>query len=413
MKSINALKTPLAAQLIPSFKKTERRLLSVFMRVLDIIPAFRGHILELVGYRGGKTSTYKSFMEPSFDLLSAPNVRPDGLLTCKRGTKEWAALVEAKADNHPIRPEQIADYTNLAKLLNIDSVISISNEFASGQGDLPYSIAHAKKKGRAIYHLSWSQLASEMIMFLEAKNNLNDAEKMVMQEAIRYFSAKDSGVSTFTEMSMKWKDFVDSANTVIGFNTNTPGVADIVRDWQQERRDLCIKLNQQIGGGVESYFPAKLRNDPIERRKSIREALTKEYQLKAEYVFKETKTSLKVLADLRACSTTMIYRFDPPSGKQIRAVSTWLGKLLATHSGPDFKVMIDWPGREPHSIFNASEIVHHPEVIIGDRKYVPKAISFVTTTQDARRFKSRKRFIEDLESGAEELINMVSKLELV
>ena len=70
MKALNLLKTPLAAQLIPSFKLTERRLLSVFMRVLDIVPEFRGEVLELVDYRGGKTSDYKSFMEPTFDLLS-------------------------------------------------------------------------------------------------------------------------------------------------------------------------------------------------------------------------------------------------------------------------------------------------------------------------------------------------------
>jgi len=413
MKALNALKTPIAAQLIPSFKKTERRLLSVFMRVLDIIPAFRGHILEMVGYRGGKTSIYKSHMEPSFDLLSAPAVRPDGLLTCKRGTKEWSALVEAKADNHPIRPDQIADYTNLAKLLDVGTVISISNEFASGHGDIPYTLAHSKKKGRALYHLSWSQIASEMTMFLEEGHKLNDAEKMILQEAIRYFAAKDSGVSTFDEMSMSWKDFVNSANTVIGFNTNTPGVADIVRDWQQERRDLCIKLNQQIGGGVESWFPTKLRKDAAEKRKAIREKLTNEYQLQAEYVFRETKTSLEVLADLRACSSTFIYKFDPPKGKQIRAVSTWLGKILASHTGGDFMVMLDWPGREPHSIFKASEIVHHPEIMIGNRKHAPKTISFITSKQDARRFKSRKRFIEDLENEAEKLINMVSKLELV
>ena len=412
MKALNALKTPIAAQLIPSFKKTERRLLSVFMRVLDIVPEFRGHILELVGYRGGKTSDYKSFMEPSFDILNAPQVRPDGLLSCKRGSREWCALVEAKSDNNNIRPDQVADYANLAKLLNIDSVISISNEFASDPEQLPYTLTKSKRKGRDIFHLSWSQLSSQMTMFLEGKNKLNNAERMVMSEAIRYFSAKDSGVSTFDEMSPSWKDFVDSANTVIGFNTNTQGVADIVKDWQQEQRDLGIKLNEKVGGGVDTWYPAKQRHDPAERRKAIRERLTSQYQLEAIYVFKEAKTKLSVLADLRACSTTYIYEFRPPEGKQIRALSTWLGKLLASHSGSDFKVMLDWPGREPHSIHDASAIVHHPEVIIDGRKNLPKSISFVTSQQDARRFKSRKRFIEDLEKGAENLVSLVTRLEL-
>jgi len=92
MKAINKLKSPNAAQLIPSFKQTERRLLSVFMRTMDIVPEFRGHILQYVGYRGGKTSEYKSFMEPTFDLLDTPSIRPDGLIACQRGQKTWTAL---------------------------------------------------------------------------------------------------------------------------------------------------------------------------------------------------------------------------------------------------------------------------------------------------------------------------------
>lgn len=413
MKALNALKTPLAAQLIPSFKKTERRLLSVFMRVMDIVPEFRGHILEFVDYRGGSTSTYKSFMEPTFDLLNAPQLRPDGLMMCWRGSKEWSALIEAKSEKNHVRPEQIEGYTSLAKLLNVNAVISISNEFASGRGELPYTLNKTKRKGRAVHHLSWPQIAAEMSLFMESKNKLNDAEKMIMQEAIRYFSAKDSGVSTFDEMSPSWKDFVTSANTVIGFNTATSGVADIVKDWQQERRDLCIKLNQQVGGGVETWFPAKARNDPAEKRKLVRENLTKNYQLNALYVFKKSKSKLHVIADLRACSWTFKYEFQPPDGKQIRAVSTWLRKLISTQTSTDFSVMLDWPGREPHSIHDAEDILRHPQVIIGGRKHNPVTISLVTSNRGATRFKSRKRFIEDLESGAEQLIARVSQMELL
>ena len=75
--------------------------------------------------------------------------------------------------------------------------------------------------------------------------------------------------------------------------------------------------------------------------------------------------------------------------------------------------MFDWPGREPSSIHNASEIVRHPEIISSGRKSLPRSISIVTSLQDIRRFKSRKRFIEDLEDGATNLVNLVSRLELV
>ncbi len=413
MKVLSALKTPIVAQLIPSFKKTERRLLSVFMRVLDIIPEFRGHILELVDYRGGGTSAYRSFMEPSFDLLDAPALRPDGLLTCKRGTKEWSALVEAKAERQPIRPEQILDYIGIGKLLAVDAIISISNEFASSKGELPYSIPNHKRKGIAVHHLSWSRIAAEMNMFWETNASLNGAEKMVLQEAIRYFAASDSGVSTFDQMSPSWKDFVESANTVIGFSTNTPGVAEIVKDWQQERRDLCIKLNQQIGGGVETWFPAKLRKDPNERKKHVRELLTKEYKLEALYVFKEAKTKLRIVADLKAYSQTFLYECLPPEGKQIRAFSTWLAKIVGSKLDKNMSVLLDWPGQTPSSVHKIEDIIQHPEAIISKCKHPPKSIAFFTSKQGAKRFKSRKLFIEDLETGAQNLIAIMSRMELI
>lgn len=413
MKVIQKLKTPISAQLIPSFKQTERKLLSIFMRVMDIVPEFRGHILELVGYKGGKTSAYKSYMEPSFDLLNGPAVRPDGLITCKRGQKEWSALVEAKSENNKIRPEQIENYTSLARLLNVDAVITVSNEFAASASDLPYTLQKVKRKSRDVFHFSWPSIASEMTMFLEWNKKLNDAEKIILSEAIRFFSTKDSGVATFDQMSPSWKDFVNSANTVIGFNSATQGVADIVRDWHQERRDLAIKLNEQMGGGIAIKFPTKQRNDAVERRKATREQLTKEYKLTALYTFGKSKDSLEAVADLRACSQTFVFSFDPPKGKKIRAISTWLGKILASNRTDHLSIRLDWPGRESDTWYKASELVSHPERIIAGRNYEPKKISFVSNLQNTQRFKSRKLFIVDLEKGATDMISMLSQMELV
>lgn len=99
MKALNTLKTPLAAQLIPSFKKTERRLLSVFMWVLDIVPEFRGEVLELVGYRGGKTSDYKSFMEPSSIYNASEIVRhPEAVSNGRKSLPNSISIVTSLQD---------------------------------------------------------------------------------------------------------------------------------------------------------------------------------------------------------------------------------------------------------------------------------------------------------------------------
>lgn len=412
MKAIQILKSINSAQLIPSFKKNERRLLSVFMATLDVVPEFRSHILKLVGYGSGKTCSYKSFMEPSFDDRQIPSGRPDGLMVCQRGSQTWSALIEAKSDKSRIIVEQIETYATLAKYLDVDAIVSISNEFSTQSRELPYTIAKPKQKGRTIFHLSWSRIASELALFLETHTRLSDAEKYILEEAERFFTSKDSGVATFDEMSPKWKDFVASANTVIGFNTATPGVVEIVRDWQQERRDLCIKMNQQIGGGVTSLFPAKLRGDQQARKKQIREQLTSEYRMEAEYRIMPQKCQLRVVADLRACSTTFVFKFDPPKGKKAKAIGTWLASRLREHSD-DFTVLIDWPGRDVDTMFKPSQIIGEPHIIAEGKSYAPKSIALIRTTQGAQRFKSRKLFILDLEDGAKSLLNLAANMQLV
>lgn len=412
MKAVQILKNINSAQLIPSFKKSERRLLSVFMATLDIVPEFRSHILKLVGYGSGKTCTYKSFMEPSFQDRLIPSGRPDGLMVCQRGRQTWSALIEAKSDKSRIIVEQIETYATLARYLNVEAIISISNEFSAQSHELPYTIAKPKQKGRAIFHLSWSKIASELALFLETHPNLSDAERYILEEAERFFTSKDSGVVTFDEMSPKWKDFVASANTVIGFNTATPGVAEIVRDWQQERRDLRIKMNQQIGGGVTSLFPPHLRGDQQARKKQIREQLTSEYRMEAEYRILPQNCQLRIVADLRACSTTFVFKFKPPAGKKAKAIGTWLAGRLHGQSD-DFTVLIDWPRRDVDTMFKPTQIIGEPHIIAEGKPYAPKSIALIQTKQGAQRFKSRKLFILDLEDGAKNLLKLASNMQLV
>lgn len=412
MKAIQALKNTNSAQLIPSFKKSERCLLSVFMASLDIVPDFRSHILKLIGYGSGKTCTYKSFMEPVFEGRAIPSGRPDGLMVCTRGNASWAALIEAKSDKNRINVEQIETYATLAKHFEIDSIVSISNEFSEESHELPYTIAKTKQKGCSLYHLSWSKITSELGLFLETQTNLSDAERYILEETERFLTSKDSGVSTFDEMSPKWKDFVNSANTVIGFNTATFGVADMVRDWQQERRDLCIKLNQQVGGGITSLFPARVRKDQQARKKLIREQLTTDYRMDAQYLILPTKSQLRIVADLRACSTTFVFKFTPPKNKMAKAIGTWLAKRLDGYPD-DFTVLIDWPGRDVDTTFAPSEIVADPHIIAEDKKYAPKSIAFIRTKQGAQRFKSRKLFIEDLEKNAKDLLSLAAQMLLI
>ena len=97
-------------------------------------------------------------MEVQYTSAKFPDCRPDGLLAANRGTTNWAAFIEAKSATSRIRPEQILDYIELASQLDVDSIITFSNEFARSPEELPYHIAGNRLRKRSIYHFAWADI---------------------------------------------------------------------------------------------------------------------------------------------------------------------------------------------------------------------------------------------------------------
>lgn len=408
MKFISSLVSENLPQLIPVYKKPERKLLSVFMAVLDIVPEFRGEFFRKCGFPSGKTCQYRSFMEPRYSSPNLPKKEPDGLVVCTRGNSSWSAFIEAKAEKNKIRPEQILDYADLASRLEIEAIISISNEYALKPTELPYSIAGNKRKKRAIFHFSWSELRVSIGLFIGASNSCNDAELAVLQHAFNYMSSDRSGVTTFDSMPKDWKNFVESANTTLGFSTNTSGVMEIVYGWQQERRDLGAKLNDAIGGGVELRHPAGARATPQECTAFDKDQLANEYRLLAGYFFKRSKCTLHVTSDLRACRHNFVLALKPLSGKKAKATVSWLAKKLEGLSTDQYKIGFNWPGRGEDTLVGLEKLFRSPDSIYQGQKEGPKSVALICGYRNVRRFKSQKQFIEDLEKMAIQLVQVAS-----
>ena len=413
MKAIDGLASNNHPHLIPNFKKPERKLLSVFMAVLEIVPEFRGTMLKLCGYGSGKTCKYQSYMEPHYNAPQLPNVYPDGLIVCQRGQSNWSAFIEAKAENNKIRPDQILEYADLASRLDIDAVISISNEYAVSPVDLPYHLAGNKRRKRDIYHLSWPEIRTAIGLFLGASNTCNEAEISVLQHALNFMHSERSGVETYDLMPQDWAKFVESANTALGFSANTSGVMEIVRGWQQERRDLCAKLNGEFGGGIELRHRSGARSTPTEGTNSDKKFLAEDYQLTAAFFFKESKCSLDIVSDLKACSHRIALQLNPPDGRKAKASISWLAGKLFNLSSKQYSIGITWPGHGKDTRVKLEHFLNYPETIYEGRKEAPKHMTIIARHRDVRRFKSRKKFIEDLESTAINLVEEASRTGLL
>lgn len=398
MKCVTELsKTCKRPRLTDKNKKPERSLLSVFMRSLDLVPALRAEFLSMCGYGAGKTCTYSSYMETTYPSSKLPDGRPDGLVTCLRGKSEWAAFIEAKANDSKIRPEQIQEYAHLGSLLDVDAVISISNEYARVPTELPFHVPANKQRKRALFHFAWAELRGLIERHSVDPNN-SDLERAVLSDVVEFLWDKSSGITTFDQMPKEWSDFVRSSGVGVGFSTKTPGITEIIRGWQQERRELRNKVTHRLGIDVELRHEIGVRVDFTDIMNADRKRLADDYELTARYQLKTCGVTLDVLAELQDRKTTLTVDLPVPDGKGARAITTWIAKQTLDFDPSKTVVIFDWKGRNNQRAVSLTDLRADPEVLHGEHREAPRSIRIVRQVHDVKRFTSRKLFIQDVEA---------------
>lgn len=383
-------------RLIPNFKKTERRLLSVFLSLLSMSSVIRGHFLRQCGYNSGLTCAFDSVMEVTYKGSQMPEVRPDGLMVCTKGKTSWAAFIEAKSEKNTIRTDQITNYLELAKLTGVKTVITISNEYARVPEEPPYHVDPKKSRNVTVLHFAWAGIRTDLEL-LRGNTALTDVENALVEQCLTFFWDDASGVQTFDAMPESWPAFVEAASTALGFNANVKGLTEVVYGWQQERRELCSKLTHQLDSVVELRHKAGVRSSDDDRTKTDRQDLANDYTLSAHYLMKDAKLNLKVHMDLRACRMSAALDVPLPEGKGGRACVNWIAKVLTDNDTNGASICIDWPGRGPDYMGTVEAFLAEPEIIYEGQKAAPKGIKLIQSRHGVRAFKSRKKVIHDLE----------------
>lgn len=383
-------------RLVPSFKQPERNLLSVFMSLLELSQLVRSEFLKQCGYNSGRTCSYESHMEAGYASPKLPDVRPDGLVACRRGKSEWSAFVEAKAGKSPIRTEQILEYLQLACLVDVDAVITISNEFSRVPDETPYTLSSSKRFKTKVYHFAWADIRT----FLSLQQNnpdIGDLEGRLLAECLEFFWQPNCGITTYDSMPIDWPKFVEASGTALGFGTKTQGITEIVHGWVQERRDLCSKMVHKIHDTVELGHHAGTRATADQRLKTDRKLLADEYKLTADYLFKSSKAKMRVLAELRLCKSSLALEIAPPAGKKAKATVTWFVSSIQDMELGGATVSFDWKGKGQDVTLPVQNLISSPELAYENQKDAPRSIRIIRSVHDVRRFKSRKKFIEDIE----------------
>jgi hypothetical protein len=319
------------ARLIPissasGVEAQERRAASALLAVIGAVSEFGRALLKPLGAPAGRMET---FIEVPFKS-NGRSMRPDGIISVTRGSKTWTAIVETKTAQNPLLTDQIDAYLDLARELEFNAVLSISNHYVTSSTEYPIEIDRRKLgKGKSrlgLHHWSWIDVLTEAVVQKEHRGVSDPDQAYILGELIRYLSDPRSGVVTLDSMGPSWTSVRDGAREG-RLRRNDKEVGDIAARWDDLVRYLGLDLTQDLGQEVRQVLPKEER-DPQARQLALREALASSGRLYTSLQVPHVPGPLDITADLRSRQIIVSTRIDAPKEGRSRGRVSWLLRQL-------------------------------------------------------------------------------------
>jgi hypothetical protein len=327
------------ARLIPTSgingtDEQETRATSALLAVLPAVRDFAGSLLKQFG--APTTGTLETFIEVPLKLLDERTFRPDGLIRATRGQKQWSALVEVKTSTNDLTREQVESYLDLARENNIDAVLTISNQLTPAPGVHPVDVDKRKVKKVALHHLSWAEVVSAAVLQRVHQGVSDPEQAWILAELIRYLQHPRSGAVDFNDMGAAW---VPTREAVLAgtLRANDKGLTEVVSRWDQLLRFAALRLERELGSGVQVALSRREQADPAIRSAAVGAELVTSGQLSGSLRIPHTVGDLDVVADLRTGRCTIGVDVQAPGdGRPLTRVN-WLVRQLS-EAPPNLRV---------------------------------------------------------------------------
>lgn len=324
------------ARLIPissasGVEAQERRAASALLAVIGAVTEFGRALLKPLGAQSGRIET---FIEVPFKS-DGRSIRPDGIISVTRGSKIWTAIVETKTAQNPLLPDQIDAYLDLARELEFNAVLSISNHYVTSSTEYPIEVDRRKLKRVGLHHWSWIDVLTEAVVQKEHRGVSDPDQAYILGELIRYLSDPRSGVVTFDSMGPSWTSVREGAREG-RLRRSDKDVGDITARWDDLVRYLGLDLTQDLGQEVRQVLPKEERN-PQDRQQALRDALASSGRLYASLQVPHVPGPLDITADLRSRQIIVSTRIDAPKEGRSRGRVSWLLRQLT--DAPDSVVI--------------------------------------------------------------------------
>jgi len=368
---------------------------------MHAVPEFARALLKPLGAPTGRVET---FIEVPFRYGNRP-VRPDGIIKASRAGKTWTALVETKTGAGQLTAEQIETYLDLARELEFDAVLSISNQYVSSSTEYPVEIDKRKMRRVALHHWSWIDILTEAVVQEDFRGVSDPDQAYILRELIRYLSDPRSGAASFEGMGPEWTSVRDGARDQTLRRGDIP-VAAVAARWDDLVRYLGLQLTKELGQDVRQLLAPGERTTAA-RRNALVASLASSGHLYAELRVPNAAGPVQVVADLRARQITASARIEAPALGTSRGRVSWLLRQL--EGSPDIVKIEARVTRLSSSLASTLRQAREaPQVLYPDRtRDIRQFVVALSRNMGLKRDSGRGSFVQSVISTTEEFYREV------
>ncbi|HTZ45805.1 MAG TPA: hypothetical protein VMB79_18230 [Jatrophihabitans sp.] len=383
-----------SARLIPvsginGSDEQERRGSSALLAVLSSVKEFGRAVIAPLGAPSGTIETY---IEVPF-AFGDRNVRPDGVIRVRRGTRTWTALVEVKTGRNELKTEQLEAYLDIAREQQFDVVLTVSNQLVAIPGVHPTSVDKKKLKKVELKHLSWSQIHTEAVVQRVNRSVADPDQAWILNELIRYLEHDRSGAVDFDDMGPDWVA-VRNGVTNRTLRASDVSAAEVVARFGQLIAFSAMRLSRQLGVEVR---PALSRSELKDAAAFQQRAVTRLVDhgiLQGSIRVPHAVAPFTVTADLRSGLVTCTLEVAAPGQGRSTTRINWLTRQLV--KAPDALLIEGWAAwaRTPGPCRALSEVRAKPDLLIDDPKKELKGFSVrLSAVAGTKRGQGRGSFV--------------------
>jgi hypothetical protein len=220
---------------------------------------------------------------------------------------------------------------DLARQLEFDALLSISNQYVTSSTEYPVEVDKRKLKRVALHHWSWIDILTEAVVQKEFRGLGDPDQAYILNELIRYLSDSRSGAVSFEGMGPHWTAVRDGVRDQTLRKADLPVLAVAAR-WDDLVRFLGLQLTKELGQDVRQVL-APAERTASARRNALTGSLGVRGQLYAELRVPNVAGPLEILADLRSRQVTVSTRIDAPALGTSKGRVSWLLRQL--ENAPD------------------------------------------------------------------------------